>query len=892
MSLIRRLINFSRSDRHSRDLDRELAFHLDERVDELVAAGMPREAAVHEARRMFGNYGMQKERARDVDVVGWLDSLRDDVRYAIRSLRHAPGLAVVAIVSLALGIGANTAIFSLVDAILLRSLPVSHPEALVRVEFANGGDVFTNPLWEQIRNRQRVFDGAFAYGEEDFDLTDGGLARHAPGAYVSGAFFSTLGLRPAVGRLLSNADDVRGCAPVAVVSYGYWQSGFGGRADVVGRTISLNRHPVPIVGVIAGAFGGVDVGRANDVYVPLCAKPVIGDFPGVLDLRANWWLYVMGRVKPQLSLAQARAGLASIAPATFSATLPENWPAQVQARYLKRSFNVAPAAGGISDLRLSYQRALYVLMAIVGLVLLIACANVANLLLARATARQREVAVRVALGASRSRIARQLLTESVLLSLAGAVVGLVFAQWGTRLLVAMMSSPDAPIALDLGADARVLAFTIAAAVVTGIAFGTMPAWRAARVPPSAVLKSGGRGLTGVRGHFAASKALVVAQIAVSLALVVGAGLLVGTFRRLATTNLGFRTDDVLVVTASPPAADVKGAARASAFQAQVLESMRAIPGVRSASISRIVPLSGTGWNDVMYIDGYTAQSDADSLSFFNAVSDEYFQTLGTPMLAGRAFGPAERAGMPPAAIVNEAFAKKFFHATNAVGHTIRYGFGTPGDPATIVGVAADAKYSSVRKAAPPTVYLSIAQDTDFWGDVHAELRVAGPPAAVEPSVVAALARISPHASVKFTTLSSELSDVLRRERALAVVSGFFGALALLLAMLGLYGVMAYAVARRRAEIGIRMALGAGQRRVAGMVVREVTVLLVAGLLIGLGFAAASTRLISSFLYGLKPMDSATLAGSVALLAIVALGAAYLPARRAARVDPMDALREE
>lgn len=892
MSVIRRLLNFVRSDRHSRDLDRELAFHIAERADELIARGMAPDVALLEARRRFGNYGQQKERARDVDIVGWLDSLRDDVRYAVRSLRHAPGLAFVAILSLALGIGANTAIFTLIDAILLRSLPVSHPEALVSVKFSNGGEIFTNPIWEQVRDHQSVFDGAFAYGEEDFDLTSGGVARHAPGAYVSGAFFSTLGLRPAVGRLLSVTDDARGCAPVAVLSYGFWQSAFGGRADVVGRTLSLDRHPVPIVGVIAGGFGGIDVGRANEVYVPLCAKPIVADFPGVLQLRANWWLFVVGRVKAGLSLAQARAGLVSIAPATFAATLPANWPAPIQARYLERSFTVAPAAGGISDLRTSYQRALYVLMTIVALVLLIACANVANLLLARATAKQREVAVRVALGASRGRIARQLLTESVLLSLAGALVGLVFAQWGTRLLVAMMSSPNAPIALDLGADARVLAFTIGAAVVTGIAFGTMPAWRAVRVPPSAVLKSGGRGLTGAKGHFAASKALVVAQIAVSLALVVGAGLLVGTFRRLATTNLGFRTDDVLVVSVSPPAAEVKGSARASAFQARVLESMRAIPGVRSASISRIVPLSGTGWNDVMYVDGYTAQSNDDSLAYFNAVSDEYFHTLGTPMLAGRSFGSADRAGMPPAAIVNEAFAKQFFHTTNAVGRTVRYGYGDPGAPATIVGVVADAKYSSVRKSAPPTVYVSIAQDTDFWGDVNAELRVAGAPASAEPAAVAALARISPHASVKFTTLASELSDVLRRERALAVVSGFFGALALLLAMLGLHGVMSYAVARRRAEIGIRMALGAGQRRVAGMVLREVIVLLALGLAIGLGFAAATTRLISSFLYGLEPMDVATLAGAIALLAIVALGASYLPARRAARVDPMDALREE
>ncbi len=893
MSLIRRLINLTRSDRHSRDLDRELEFHIAERADELAAGGMPRAAAMDEARRRFGNYGMQKERARDVDVLGWLDALRDDVRYALRSLRHAPGLACVAIVSLALGIGANTAIFSLIDAILLRALPVAHPEALVRVEFSDGGDVFTNPIWEQVRDHQQVFADAFAYGEQDFNLANGGVARSAPGAYVSGAFFSTLGLRPSVGRLISTSDDARGCPPLAVLSYGFWQSAYGGRADIVGQTISLDRHPVPVAGVLADGFGGIDVGRANDVYVPICAKAIIADAPTVLDARSNWWLFVMGRVKPGLTVAQARAGLVSIAPATFAATVTPQWPGSLKAKYLQRSFNVAPAASGFSDLRSSYERPLYVLMSIVALVLLIACANVANLLLARATARQREVAVRTALGATRGRIARLLLTESVVLSLVGAALGLVFAQWGTRLLVALMATPSEPISLDLAADARVLVFTIVAAVATGIAFGTIPAWRAARVPPNAVLKSGGRGLTGVRGHFAVSKALVVGQLAVSLTLVVGAGLLVGTFRRLAHSDLGFKSDNVLVVTVSPPASEVKDPAGARAFEAQALESMRAVPGVRSASTSRVVPMSGSGWNDIIAVDGFKPGAGEDSLSFFNAISEDYFHTLGTPLLSGRAFAASDRVGTPPAAIVNAAFAKKFFHSVNVVGRTVRYGFDKLRPAVTIVGVAADAKYSSIRKSAPPTVYLPIAQDTQpYWGSTNVEMLVAGSPAVVEPAVVAALARISPRASVTFTTLSTEVSDVLRRERALAVVSGFFGALAILLATLGLYGVMSYAVARRRAEIGIRVALGAGRRRVAGMIVREVSVLMVLGLALGIGFAAATTRLISSLLFGVKPLDATTLAGSVALLAIVALGASYLPARRAARVDPMDALREE
>ena len=892
MSLVRRLFNLVRSDRHSHDLDRELAFHIAERTDELIAAGLPPAAARDEARRRFGNYGLQKERARDVDVLGWLDVLVNDIRYALRGLRNAPMLALVAILSLALGIGANTAIFSLIDAVMIRDLPVSHPEALVRVGFANNGDILTNPIWEQVRDRQTVFNGVFAYGEEQFDLTSGGVGRRELGALVSGGFFSTLGLHPAVGRVFGSADDVRGCPPAAVLSYGFWQSEYGGSADVVGRSISLERHPVPIIGVLSPGFAGINVGRAAQVYVPICARPILADSPGSLDLRSHWWLHVIGRIKPGLTAEQARAGLASIAPATFAATLPGDWPAAVQARYLARKFDVLPAGSGISALRMSYERALLVLMAIVALVLLIACANVANLLLARATVRQREMAVRVALGASRSRITRQLLTESVLLSLSGATLGIVFAQWGSRLLVASMSTRSEPIVLDLAADPRVLGFTVLVAVATGVLFGIAPAWRTSRVSPNAALKSGGRSVIGGRHHFAASKALVIAQIAISLTLIVGAGLLVGTFRRLAMADLGFRASDVLVVGVVPPTSDVDNGPRQRAFHAALVAGLQAIPGVQSVSLSQIVPVSGTLWNDILAVDGFSPPTADDSVADFNEVSDRYFETLATPILAGRAFTSGDRLGSPPVAIVNQALARKFFRGTNVVGRTLRYGFDKLSGSVTIVGLVGDAKYTNVREPAPPTIYLAISQDSAPGRQINAELRVPAGPMTIAPTVVQAIARVSPHATVSLSSLSTRVSETLKRERVLANVSGFFGALALALAMLGLYGVMSYAVARRRTEIGIRMALGAGQRRVATMIVGEVSVVLAVGLVTGLVLAAASTRLITSFLYGLKPMDVTTLVGSMAMLAAVALGAAYLPARRAARVDPMDALREE
>ena len=896
MSLIRRLINLARSDHHSRELDRELEFHLAERIDELTAAGMSSTAARAEARRRFGNYGAQKEHARDADVLGWLDVLVNDLHYALRGFRKAPGLTLIAVISLALGIGANTAIFSLIDAVVLRALPVSHPEALVRVGFGEGpgsfGDIFTNPIWEQVRDRQRVFDGAFAYGEEEFDLTTGGVARREPGAFVSGGFFSTLGLRPATGRLLSSADDVRGCPPAAVLSYGFWQSEFGGSADVIGRTVSLERHPVPVIGVLAPGFNGIDVGRAAQIYVPLCSRPILTDSPHSLDFRSNWWLHVMARVKPNLTMDQVRAGLASIVSASVAATLPADWPPAAQARYLARRFDVAPAGSGISALRMSYQRALVVLMTIVALVLLIACANVANLLLARATTRAREMAVRVALGASRSRLTRQLLTESVMLSLAGAALGMLFARWGSRLLVAGMSTRNDPIALDLHADPSVLAFTLFVALATGIAFGIVPAWRASHVAPNAALKAGGRGTADGGNHFAASKTLVVAQIAISLTLVVGAGLLIGTFHRLATTDLGFRAEDVLIVGVAAPAAELHEPVRQRVYQSDLLAAMRAIPGVQSASLSQMVPVSGSEWNDAVAVEGYSPVSADDSIADFNAVSSDYFETLATPILAGRSFGAADRFGTPPVAIVNEALARRFFHGSNPVGRTLRYGYDHLGQPLTIVGLVRDAKYTNVRADAPPTVFFSLAQDSAPGRNINVELRVPSGPLTVAPAVVQAIARVSPHSTVTLTSFSTRVAETLKRERVLASVSGFFGVLSLVLAMLGLYGVMSYAVARRRTEIGIRMALGAGQRRVATMIVREVSAVVVVGLAAGVGIAALSTRLIASFLYGLEPMDPATLGASAALLAIVALGAAYLPARRAARVDPMDALREE
>ena len=893
MSWLRRLFNLLRSNRHSRDLDRELRFHIAERTDDLVAAGMHRTLAELEARRRFGNYGGQKERARDVDIFAWLASFADDVRYAMRSMRHNPALTAVAVLSLGLGIGANAAVFTLIDAVMLRSLPVSHPEQLVQVTMPNGNSVFTNPIWEQVRDHQTVLGSVFAYGNAGVNLTTVGEERPAVGSLVSGGYFPGLGLVPAAGRLLGPTDDSRGCAAIVVLSYGFWQSHFGGDAGAVGRVLELSGHPFTIVGVGPPAFSGLVVGYETQLFMPLCAEAVLRGKGSALDARSTWWLYVLARPKPGLTDAQVNAGLQSIAPGVFGATVPPNLRADRVQNYLKTTFGIIPADRGISFLRKQYSTALIALMVIAGLVLIIACANVANLLLARAAARQREMAIRVAIGAARGRIVRQLLTESIALSAAGSILGLLLARWGARALVALLSPADSPIFLDLSVDGRVLAFGVAIAAATGLAFGLAPAWRAARVPPSSALKANARGTLegGGRGPLSASKALVITQIAASLTLVVGAGLLLGTFRTLARADLGFKPDNVLLAYIHQPGTRTNDALLA--LQRETLARLRALPGVASASLSNLTPLGGGTWNEEMIVPGYTPTSPGTEVSWFNSVSDGYFKTMDTPMLAGRDFNTEDRPRSQRVAIVNETMARQFFKTLDVLGRQFQMQEGKHDSPIIqIVGLVKDAKYQSLRETPQPTVYLALSQDTGLFARVNVELRAAGSAVAIEPAVKAALADVEPRTTESFETLSTQIADSMKQEQLLAALSALFGALALLLAMLGLYGVVSYNVARRRSEIGVRMALGAGQRRVAGMVMREVCVMVIVGLAVGIGLASGATRLLSSFLFGLGAMDPATFGAAIGLLAAVALVAAYMPARRAARVDPMDALREE
>jgi predicted permease len=804
--------------------------------------------------------------------------MQQDLRYALRALRSSPGFALTAILSLALGIGANTAIFSLIDSVMLKTLPVRHPEELLQVTTAMYRDAFTNPIWEQLRDRQDVFSGIFAHSLNRYNLSSGGEARYVMGSRVSGQYFETLGVNAVLGRTLTAADDKRGCAGTAVLSYDFWERAYAGKSDILGKTISLDGHPFVIVGVTQPGFSGVDVGTAVDVSVPICTEAIVFPENNSLDKRGDWWLQVIARPKPGIADSRIAARLNTLAPEIFRATLLANDNPDRSAKFLANTFQIAPAANGLSNLRSKYRVALYTLMVIAAVVLLISCANVANLLLARGAVRQREIAIRMALGSGRMRIVRQLLTESLLLSLCGAVLGFAFAQGGARVLVGFLSTSRNAISLDLSIDGRVLALTAAAGIFTGLLFGLAPAWRGTRVQPQTAMKASTRGvIEGAR--FGLGKALVMLQVALSFVLVVGAGLLLSTFRKLSTEDAGFNRQNVLLTRVDIRNANYPLDQRADVYR-RMLSRVREIPGVRSASISGLTPISNSSWTETVLIDGVTGNSA------YNSVSSGYFETMGTPLILGRDFTEYDTPQSNPVAIVNETFATRFFGSRNPVGKTYRW---KPlSAPIEILGVAKDSKYYSLREPVPPTFFALESQlPPRFFAVI--EIRATSN---MIPAVKAAMEEVNRDISLQFTTFATQVNESLAREKMLATLSGFFGGLALLLAALGLYGVMSYNIERRRNEIGIRMALGAEQSRVLRMVLGEVGILVVMGLAMGFAAALATTRLIQAFLYGLTPNDPWVLGSAGMVLAAAAIFAGYLPARRASRLDPMTALREE
>jgi len=899
MKLLRRLRLLFQKNQLNEQLSDEMTFHLEKQIEQNLAAGMTLEEARYAALRKFGGVEQVKEECRDTWGVRFIDTLFQDIRFGLRMLAKNPGFTAVAILTLAIGIGANTAIFSLIDAVMLRMLPVPRPDELrlVRIGDPRGGGEgnpdFTNPIWEQLRDRQNVFSGVFAWSGDRFDLAQGGAVHYANGIWVSGDYFKTLELRPAAGRLLTASDDQRGCPGAAVLSYGFWQDHYGGAPSAIGSTLALNTHSLEVVGVAPPGFYGMDVGSKFDVAIPICSAALFDGKESRLEHRSWWWLTMAGRPKPGVTLSQLAAGLRVLSPQVFTASLPPNWPPDMQKSFLQFMLVTTPAGAGMSSLRRQFDRPLQMLMAVVGLVLLIACANIASLMLARAASRQKDLAVRQALGAGRLRLIRQLLTECILLSSAGALVGILFARWGTALLVRVISTARNQVFLDLSLDSRVLGFTVAIAVFTSVLFGLLPALRATRVSLTLAMK-GSQAIESVRpGRFRSRHWIVASQVALSLVLLVAAGLFLRSFAKLATLDIGFDRNSVLMVGTNLKTARVPPDQQLATYD-QIESQMRALPGVVSVGRSVMTPVSGAGWNNFIHTEWSKALTGDDSVVWFNFISPGFFGTLRMTLLAGRNFSGSDTKTSLAVAIVNQTLAHRFFPNLDPVGKTFRTDDvgGKPGPPIEVVGVVRDSKYQSVREDASPIAFFPATQVPDLAEAETFELRTGIRPSALVSAVQAAVGEVNKQIPLEFNTLADQVNDSLVQERMLALLSGFFGALALLLAMIGLYGTLSYLVAQRQTEFGIRMALGAEPGSILRLVMRSVISVLAIGVVAGIGISLAVTRVLQQLLFGLGPRDAVTMIAAVVVLSVVALIAGYLPARRATKVDPMVALRNE
>ena len=863
--------------------------------------------------------------------------LTRDLRHAWRGLVRAPLFSIVAVVSIALGIGANTAIFTLVNEVLLRMLPVKDPEQLVlfngpRNHYGNnsGGNMLSFPMYEDFRDHfgdrggpplprvsqavanpapaPKVFSGLFARRPVAMNVGIGGQVERIGGELVSGTFFQVLGVGPALGRVIVPDDDkARGDGFVAVLSYDYWRNRFGADRSVIGRRITINNYPFTIIGVSQAGFDGLDIGAVASVRVPVMLKAQLTPNWDDIDNRRSRWVNVFGRLKPGVTREQALTALQpffhglleqEVQMAAFSNTTP-----YTREQFLKGQMDLLPAAQGRSPIRQQLSQPLKLLFAIVGGVLLIACANVAGLLIARAASRQKEIAVRLALGASRARIVGQLLVESLVLAGTGGVLGLAIAAWTTRFLIGFLPTTGTPHVISGSIDAGVLAFNFALSLATGIAFGLVPALRSTRPSLAPTLKDQAGAVTGVSSGVRLRKALVVAQVTISILLLIGAGLFIRSLRNLRLLDLGLRTDNVIGFNVSPTLSGYTPV-RTKLFTRQLLERVSALPGITAAAFAQMGILEGNEWDSSMSVEGYEAKPGENMSPYCNAVSPGYFRTIGIPLVAGRDFDDRDaryQSGdldpkAPPSykvAIVNERYARHYFGDRSPLGRHIGFGI-NPGTktPIEIIGVVKDAKYTGVRDEIPRQVFFAFLEN-DFAGGSVMYVRTSNRPEAAFGSIRAVMQQLDPNIPMyNPRTLDSQIDQSLLNDRLIATLSAAFGALATLLAVIGLYGVMAFTVARRTREIGVRMALGAANSDVIWLVMREVCLLVGSGLALGLIASAAAARAIGSQLYGVTASDPSAMAGAAALLLAVALLAGYLPARRATRVNPVLALRYE
>jgi predicted permease len=870
-------------------VDEEFRLHLEMRTEELTSSGLSPEAARREALRQFGDLEYTRRYCRDQDErreagMRWnlvMDELGADLRYGLRQIARNPGFTAIAVLTLALGIGANTAFFSIFNSLILRSLPVRDPDSLALLS----DGAWSYPIWSEIRAREsELFDGTLAWSPQRFDLSAGGETERVDGAFVSGRFFDVLGVSAVRGRMLTSQDDGAGRGadgPVAVISHHLWRQRFAGANDIVGRQLTVQRIPFTIVGVMPPGFFGADVGKMTDVMLPFAAEPLIRGRESSLNSKGSWWIQIMARLKPGQSIEQANAGLRVI-----QAQITEGASRQIQ------PFTLVPAATGNSALRSRFETPLLAMVVAVGLVLLVACANIASLMLARTLARRREFSVRLALGSSRWRIARLLLVESLIIAVAGAAVGVMFSRWSSALLVVQLSTWQNAVNLDLALDWRVLGFTAALACLSALIAGVAPVAGLKKLAAGEALKDSGRAIAG-DGRFSVRGAIVVAQIAVSFALVVAAGLFLHTFASLNRLPLGFVPEPLLVAELNLQTGGGAPEERAPRVQ-RLRDATAAVPGVRSAAVSSVRLLTGGGTSTGMIAINDGEMARIRPTLWLNGTTPGWFATMGIPLRRGRDFESGDRAGSRPVAIVNETFVRRFMAGEQPIGQTVRLGFERE-TPYDIVGVVGDTVYTTPRDGMVATMYVAMAQrkPSNFWPTVLLTVNTAaGTRTTVERGVAEALRKADPAIAFTFGTFDQLVAATVTQERLIALVSAFFGGLALLLAAVGLYGLVSHAVRARQKELGLRIALGATPSSILRIVFQTVGLLIAAGLVLGLAGSLWAARFVEALLFQLGPRDPVTFAGGAVVLVAVGAVAAWLPARRAGRIDPVAALRTD
>jgi predicted permease len=865
-------------------LDEEIRAHLEQEVEVNVARGLSVEEARRQARIAFGNLALVREDSRAAWRWSWQEHLRQDVRYALRTLRKSSGFAAVAVLTLALGIGANTAIFTLIDALLLRALPVPSPGALLQVSMTPGdaresqlSESLSYPAVRVLADQRDIFAGVGGFSTFTFDAGRSDNMRKTDGAFVTGAFFEAMGVVPAAGRLLTREDDEVSAPLAAVITDRYWERAFARDPRIIGQPYRVNGRAVSIVGVTPPGFTGAHVGWVADITLPVSAVAQVRPELVTLLGPGNIWLRVLARPRAGVSLAQAAEALKLRWPELSQAAIAPTFAAERRAGITNARFTLRPGSTGWTNLRDLFRQPLYVLMTLVGLVMLIACANVAGLLLARGTARRKEIAIRLALGAGRGRLVQQLFTESLMLSLGGAVLGMYVAGFLSRYLVDLLATGPLKLTFDLTVTWHILAFMAALSLATSVLFGLAPAWQAtARKPVDALKAVSGLPLRGRLLPF-----VVTAQVALCLVLLVGAGLFVQTLRNLQSLKTGFEHQGVLLV-------DVAGQ-RPLSFYKDALDVVRTVPGVMSASVATNTPLSGAGWSEKVTIDGVTQERE---LSFL-AVSPLYFQTLGTPIVRGRDFGATDEGSVARVAIVNETFARRYFPKRDPIGSHFAASVARASVDLEIVGIVSDVIGNDLRAAPPATVYVPYFQVQVMSQNFSSlQVRISGPAAPLADAIRRELQPRMSGTPVEVRSLTAQVDSASVRERLVTSLATGLGVVALALAAIGLYGLLAYSVATRTREIGIRVALGANSLGVVTLVLRQGARLALSGIAIGVVAAAALSRFVDGMLFGLTPLDPATFVGVSVLLATTAFLASCIPARRAMRVDPIISIRAE